>query len=107
MANNGEKNTNDSQARDNALRMEVQSITQMIVYSSLLLLVGVCGKAMLQLHDRLFDWIDRADELHGKHTLFGRCVGDTFFSMFRLGLMMETVPCLTSYSRCFKNRTTR
>jgi peptidyl-prolyl cis-trans isomerase SDCCAG10 len=23
---------------------------------------------------------DRADELHGKHTLFGRCVGDTIFS---------------------------
>jgi peptidyl-prolyl cis-trans isomerase SDCCAG10 len=24
--------------------------------------------------------IDRADELHGKHTLFGRCVGDTIYS---------------------------
>jgi hypothetical protein len=25
--------------------------------------------------------IDRADELHGKHTLFGRCMGDTVYSM--------------------------
>lgn len=24
--------------------------------------------------------VDRADELHGKHTLFGRCVGDTIYS---------------------------
>ena len=23
---------------------------------------------------------DRAEELHGKHTLFGRCVGDTIYS---------------------------
>ena len=27
---------------------------------------------------------DRADELHGKHTLFGRCVGDTVFSALLL-----------------------
>lgn len=25
--------------------------------------------------------VDRADELHGKHTLFGRCVGDTIYSV--------------------------
>jgi hypothetical protein len=25
--------------------------------------------------------VDRADELHGKHTLFGRCVGDTIYSL--------------------------
>ncbi len=28
------------------------------------------------------EWpVDRADELHGKHTLFGRCVGDTIYSV--------------------------
>jgi hypothetical protein len=26
--------------------------------------------------------LDRADELHGKHTLFGRCIGDTIYSRF-------------------------
>lgn len=25
---------------------------------------------------------DRADELHGKHTLFGRVIGDTIYSAF-------------------------
>ena len=24
--------------------------------------------------------LDRADELHGKHTVFGRCIGDTLYS---------------------------
>jgi len=41
MANNGEKNSNDSQ---------------------------------------FFITLERADDLHGKHTIWGRCVGDTFFS---------------------------
>ena len=26
--------------------------------------------------------LDRADELHGKHTVFGRCIGDTVFSEY-------------------------
>ncbi|KAF8527320.1 cyclophilin-like domain-containing protein [Gautieria morchelliformis] len=46
MANNGEKNSNDSQ---------------------------------------FFITLDRADELHGKHTLFGRCIGDTFFNVLKIG----------------------
>ena len=25
-------------------------------------------------------YLDRADELHGKHTVFGRCIGNTVFS---------------------------
>ncbi|KAH9992733.1 cyclophilin-like domain-containing protein [Russula compacta] len=29
---------------------------------------------------QFFITLDRADELHGKHTLFGRCVGDTIYS---------------------------
>ncbi|KDQ19055.1 hypothetical protein BOTBODRAFT_126914 [Botryobasidium botryosum FD-172 SS1] len=31
--------------------------------------------------------LDRADELHGKQTLFGRCVGDTFFNALKIGQM--------------------
>ncbi|KAK2465481.1 hypothetical protein APHAL10511_002373 [Amanita phalloides] len=31
--------------------------------------------------------LDRADELHGKHTLFGRCVGDTFYNVLKIGEM--------------------
>ncbi|KAF8511819.1 cyclophilin-like protein [Hysterangium stoloniferum] len=46
MANNGEKNSNDSQ---------------------------------------FFITLDRADELNGKHTLFGKCVGDTFFNVLKIG----------------------
>lgn len=30
--------------------------------------------------------LDRADELHGKHTLFGRCVGDTVYSGYDINL---------------------
>ncbi|CAK5273478.1 unnamed protein product, partial [Mycena citricolor] len=29
--------------------------------------------------------LDRADELHGKHTLFGRCVGDTVYNVMKIG----------------------
>lgn len=29
---------------------------------------------------------DRADELHGKHTLFGRVMGDTIYSASRLDM---------------------
>ena len=46
MANNGSKNSNDSQ---------------------------------------FFITLDRADELHGKHTLFGRCVGDTVYNVLKIG----------------------
>ncbi|KDQ50161.1 hypothetical protein JAAARDRAFT_42343 [Jaapia argillacea MUCL 33604] len=47
-ANNGQKNSNDSQ---------------------------------------FFITLDRADELNGKHTLFGRCVGDTFYNVLKIGSM--------------------
>ncbi|KAG8731033.1 Peptidyl-prolyl isomerase cwc27 [Ceratobasidium sp. 428] len=46
MANNGTKNSNDSQ---------------------------------------FFITLDRADELHGKHTLFGRTVRDTIFNVLKIG----------------------
>ncbi|KDN42760.1 hypothetical protein RSAG8_06514, partial [Rhizoctonia solani AG-8 WAC10335] len=46
MANNGSKNSNDSQ---------------------------------------FFITLDRADELHGKHTLFGRVVGNTIFNVLKIG----------------------
>ncbi|KAG6846893.1 Peptidyl-prolyl isomerase cwc27 [Arthromyces matolae] len=51
MANNGTKNSNDSQF-------------------------------FITLAIRVLDskGVDRADELHGKHTLFGRVMGDTFFT---------------------------
>ncbi|EIN09466.1 cyclophilin-like protein [Punctularia strigosozonata HHB-11173 SS5] len=45
-ANNGDKNSNDSQ---------------------------------------FFITLDRADELHGKHTLFGRCIGDTIYNVLKIG----------------------
>ncbi|ETW79169.1 hypothetical protein HETIRDRAFT_441233 [Heterobasidion irregulare TC 32-1] len=48
MANNGAKNSNDSQ---------------------------------------FFITLDRADELHGKHTLFGRCIGDTIYNVMKIGAM--------------------
>ncbi|CCO28482.1 peptidyl-prolyl cis-trans isomerase SDCCAG10 [Rhizoctonia solani AG-1 IB] len=46
MANNGTKNTNDSQ---------------------------------------FFITLDRAEELHGKHTLFGRVLGNTIFNVLKIG----------------------
>ncbi|CAL1715365.1 unnamed protein product [Somion occarium] len=48
MANNGQKNSNDSQ---------------------------------------FFITLDRADELHGKHTVFGRVVGDTLYNVLKIGEM--------------------
>ncbi|OJT15371.1 Peptidyl-prolyl isomerase CWC27 [Trametes pubescens] len=48
MANNGAKNSNDSQ---------------------------------------FFITLDRADELHGKHTLFGRVIGDTIYNVLKIGEM--------------------
>ncbi|KAH0836485.1 cyclophilin-like protein [Lanmaoa asiatica] len=57
MANNGTKNSNDSQ---------------------------------------FFITLDRADELHGKHTLFGRVVGDTLYSTSSNSLSMGLTPTLPS-----------
>ncbi|KAJ7148904.1 cyclophilin-like protein [Mycena filopes] len=31
--------------------------------------------------------LDRAEELHGKHTLFGRCMGDTVYNVMKIGEM--------------------
>ncbi|KAJ7607874.1 cyclophilin-like protein [Roridomyces roridus] len=31
--------------------------------------------------------LDRADELHGKHTVFGRCMGDTIYNVMKIGEM--------------------
>ena len=43
--------------------------------------------------------LDRADELNGKHTLFGRVIGDTFFSKFHAAyIFSETM--LTSVKMC-------
>ena len=57
-ANNGNKNSNDS-----------QFFITLGSYAPLChcLMSLTCRK-------------DRAEELHGKHTLFGRCVGDTIYS---------------------------
>ncbi|KAG6841187.1 hypothetical protein C0991_000984 [Blastosporella zonata] len=37
--------------------------------------------------------LDRADELHGKHTLFGRVMGDTFFNVLKIGEMGMSSLC--------------
>ncbi|KAI0085779.1 cyclophilin-like domain-containing protein [Irpex rosettiformis] len=36
---------------------------------------------------QFFITLDRAEELHGKHTLFGRVVGDTIYNVVRIGGM--------------------
>ena len=61
MANNGMKNSNDSQFFITLSECPTLSID-----------------FVDEAHPRLSS--DRADELNGKHTLFGRIVGDTFFS---------------------------
>ena len=61
MANSGKKNSNDSQF--------------------FITLGAVKSYFMTPLSQvRCWNNVDRADELHGKHTLFGRCVGDTIYS---------------------------
>ena len=66
MANNGSKNSNDS-----------QFFITLGAYSPLLLVY-----VLSQVNEcRSRNNTDRADELHGKHTLFGRCVGDTIYSV--------------------------
>ena len=48
--------------------------------------------------------IDRADELHGKHTMFGRCVGDTIYSVSSIRVS-TTIWSLTSTKlRCHEDR---
>ena len=60
MANNGTKNSNDSQ---------------------FFITLGRCPILLVFLKRSVEPFkIDRADELHGKHTLFGRCIGDTVYS---------------------------
>ena len=60
MANNGTKNSNDSQ------------------FFITLGPFWTCFNEMIQ--NPNFCNSDRADELHGKHTVFGRCIGDTVYS---------------------------
>ncbi|KAH8116250.1 cyclophilin-like protein [Phellopilus nigrolimitatus] len=51
-------------------------------------LVGMANNGVKDSNDsQFFFTLDRADELHGKHTLFGRCVGDTIFNVMKIGSM--------------------
>ena len=72
MANNGTKHSNDSQ---------------------FIITLGACQYLAepKNLRTDLYP-TDRADELHGKHTLFGRCMGDTIYSMW-----MSPLCYLTGY----------
>ncbi|KAI9464487.1 cyclophilin-like protein [Lactarius psammicola] len=51
-------------------------------------LVGMANNGSKNSNDsQFFITLDRADELHGKHTLFGRCVGDTIYNVMKIGAM--------------------
>ncbi|KAI9464822.1 cyclophilin-like protein [Russula earlei] len=51
-------------------------------------LVGMANNGAKNSNDsQFFITLDRADELHGKHTLFGRCVGDTIYNVMKIGAM--------------------
>jgi len=51
-------------------------------------LVGMANNSAKNSNDsQFFITLDRADELHGKHTLFGRCVGDTVYNVMKIGAM--------------------
>ncbi|CCM06282.1 uncharacterized protein FIBRA_08533 [Fibroporia radiculosa] len=51
-------------------------------------LVAVANNGTKNSNDsQFFITLDRADELHGKHTLFGRVLGDTFFNVLKIGEM--------------------
>ncbi|KAG6867392.1 hypothetical protein C0993_003324 [Termitomyces sp. T159_Od127] len=51
-------------------------------------LVGMANNGTKHSNDsQFFITLDRADELHGKHTLFGRVMGDTFFNVLKIGEM--------------------
>lgn len=69
MANNSAKNSNDSQ---------------------FFITLGACISLLLRIPLTKLG-VDRADELHGKHTLFGRCVGDTIYSGSFVA--WNSVPC--------------
>ncbi|KAG2011189.1 peptidyl-prolyl cis-trans isomerase [Coprinopsis cinerea AmutBmut pab1-1] len=48
-------------------------------------LVGMANNGTRHSNDsQFFITLDRADELHGKHTLFGRVVGDTIYNVMKL-----------------------
>lgn len=49
-------------------------------------LVGMANSGKKNTNDsQFFITLDRADELHGKHTLFGRVVGDTLYNVLKIG----------------------
>ncbi|KZT25176.1 cyclophilin-like protein [Neolentinus lepideus HHB14362 ss-1] len=49
-------------------------------------LVGCANNGSKNSNDsQFFITLDRADELNGKHTLWGRCVGDTIFNVLKIG----------------------
>ncbi|KAG8916991.1 Peptidyl-prolyl isomerase cwc27 [Tulasnella sp. 417] len=49
-------------------------------------LVGCANNGQKNSNDsQFFITLDRTDELNGKHTLWGRCVGDTFFNALKIG----------------------
>ncbi|KAF5383859.1 hypothetical protein D9615_003795 [Tricholomella constricta] len=51
-------------------------------------LVGMANNGKKNSNDsQFFLTLDRADELHGKHTLFGRVMGDTIFNVMKIGEM--------------------
>ncbi|KAG5643875.1 hypothetical protein DXG03_009505 [Asterophora parasitica] len=51
-------------------------------------LVGMANNGKKNSNDsQFFLTLDRADELHGKHTLFGRVMGDTVFNVMKIGDM--------------------
>ncbi|KAI5124218.1 hypothetical protein M0805_005068 [Coniferiporia weirii] len=51
-------------------------------------LVGMANNNTKNSNDsQFFITLDRTDELHGKHTLFGRCIGDTIFNVMKIGSM--------------------
>ncbi|KAM5532815.1 hypothetical protein V8D89_013534 [Ganoderma adspersum] len=51
-------------------------------------LVGMANNGAKNSNDsQFFITLNRADELNGKHTLFGRIVGDTFFNVLKIGEM--------------------
>ncbi|KAF6759456.1 cyclophilin-like protein [Ephemerocybe angulata] len=51
-------------------------------------LVGMANNGTKDSNDsQFFITLDRADELHGKHTLFGRCMGDTVYNVMKIGEM--------------------
>ncbi|KIJ94440.1 hypothetical protein K443DRAFT_683740 [Laccaria amethystina LaAM-08-1] len=51
-------------------------------------LVGMANNGTKNSNDsQFFITLDRADELHGKHTLFGRVMGDTVYNAMKIGDM--------------------